>query len=381
MPYQPGRPGDAQHARLEAVDLYRGLIMLVMALDHARHLVGANLYAGSELWSGVDFTGVGPALLTTRVLTHVCAAGFALLMGLGMTYTHDRRTREGMGFWVSRRCFLLRGMFLVALQFTLENLVWALGGVIGEPVEAYFGVLAMLGAAMAFGSLLLGRSARVLIGVGVGCLFAGWLVIWTANPETAFAPAWRIIALPGITESFMVYYPVLPWLGVVLLGMALGRLIKDFGENAWRPLAWAGAVLLALFVSFRLAGIGTLVEVPGPLATGDPWSVLHVVKYPPSPVYCCLTIGVALVTMAGFRAMRAGETALLRPIVAVGRAPLFFYLAHLYLFLAAGAVFAAQPLAGVYAIWAAGLVILVPATAAYGRFRSRRPAGSVWRLL
>ncbi len=363
-------------ARLLPLDALRGAIMVLMALDHANSLI-AHGKLEFELWADQFPHYAGDALtFLTRFVTHVAAPGFFFLMGAGMVLFAVSRRRQGWGNPRIMRHLALRGALLITLQFLVENPAWR----IGQPPDPniYFGVLYCLGGAMILGALLLRLPTGWLAGLGALLVVSTELLL----PESRggyvqYAPLLRMWLLPGYTQGMFVLYPVMPWLGVTGLGMAYGRWLARDRETACRWALWLGAAALLLFVPLRLLnGFGSI----RPLQD-DGWiAFLNLVKYPPSIAFLLLTLGADLLILGLFA--RAAE-ATLRPLVILGRTPLFFYLTHLYLYGYMGQWIdpAGIGIPRMYPYWLLGLAILFPFCWLYGRFKQSRPADSVWRYL
>lgn len=375
------RPEFVQSGRLAALDLGRGLIMLLMALDHANSMAGLHTQGGGEFWGGrfPDYASL-PAFLT-RAVSHMCAPGFALLMGAGMALLAGRRRDAAPRIGMAGR-FALRGALLIALQFTLENWAWRLGAGFPYGGGIYVGVLAMLGACMLLAGPLARMNAAVLLVTAFAAMTLGWLLLPPFADWGEPAPLWlRLLAVPGRGDEVIVLYPLLPWLGVVLAGMAMGRALRRNAGRMLDHLPWIGLGLLFLFALLRAWG-GELANLR-PLPDDRWWSALYAVKYPPSPVFLCLTLGAFLLVMGlPHRLPARFHGPLPRLLQAVGRSALPFYVLHLWLYVLLGRATApGVDLTGVYLVWLAGLVPLVPACLAWSRFKAARPRGSAWRLL
>jgi uncharacterized membrane protein len=353
-----------------------------MALDHANVFI-AREHPPPEFWSSPPAYYTSALAFLTRFVTHFAAPGFFFLIGTGMVLFAESRRQQGWSEGAIVRHLIARGGLLVALQLLVENPAWQIGAEspFGPQVFlSYFGVLYGLGTALIVGALLLRWRPMALIGLGLTTALATELVITQLRTTgTVPSPLLQLLLVPGRTSGFTVYYPLIPWLGLVLFGMAFGRWLAPNPAQAYRRAAIAGVSLLALFSVIRLAGgFGNLQPPAGP-----GWvAVLNVVKYPPSIVFILLTLGADLLLLALLA--RAGEQ-LLRwvwPALMFGRVPLFFYIAHLYLY---GLIGLALSQRGVgiprmYPFWLLGLAILYPLCWLYGRFKHSRPPGSLWRL-
>jgi uncharacterized membrane protein len=373
--------------RLAPLDALRGLIIVVMALDHANVFI-AHAHPPPEFWSASTALPPSTIAFLTRFVTHFAAPGFFFLMGVGMALLAESRRRLG---WTERaivRHLALRGAVLIGLQLLVENPAWRIGdGPIFTPdvFFSYFGVLYGLGASMIVGGLLLRLRPAALLGLGLAAELVTELTInWLRPRGIVPMPPLQLMIVPGRSPEFSVYYPLLPWLGVALCGAAFGRLLARDPARAYRRAALAGAALLGLFLALRLAGgFGNLQPPAGPS-----WiAFLNVVKYPPSMVFLALTLGVDLLLLALLARNSQLSVGIWRLVIGglavFGRSPLLFYVAHLYLYGLLGLALGARGtgIARMYPYWLLGLAILWPLCWLYGRFKQRQAPTSLWRLL
>jgi len=368
--------------RLAPLDALRGLIIAAMALDHANAFI-AHQHPPPELWNTP--TPLPPSALAflTRFVTHFAAPGFFFLMGAGMVLLAESRRRLGWSEGAIVRYLLARGGLLIALQLLVENPAWRIGaGPIFTPQVflSYFGVLYGIGAAMLVGAFLLRLRPAALIGLGLSAELATELAIGTvgSSGQAASLPL-QLLLIPVRGRDLSVYYPLIPWLGIALFGMAFGYWLIRNPARAYRNATLAGAALLVLFAILRLAGgFGNLQPPAGP-----GWiAFLNVVKYPPSIVFLALTLGVDLLLLALLARGGDGLRRWAQPLLVFGRSPLFFYIAHLYLYGLIGLSLGPRGtgIARMYPFWLLGLAILYPLCWLYGRFKHTRAPGSVWRL-
>ena len=343
-------------SRLFALDAQRGLILVLMALDHASHFV-AQKHSPGEYWGG-PFPAYESALaFLTRLVTHLCAPGFFFLMGAGMVLFASARRREGWRMPAVMGHFFLRGGLLVALQFLVVNRAWELSQG-GWVVETYAGVLFALGGAMMLSSLLLWARPPLLLGAGVALLLGAQLlvpspVLWTH----AFSLPVRLLLVPGGDLTLWVNYPLLPWLGLALLGMGFGHWLMENPDRAFRRGCRLGLALLLAFILLRLAnGLGNI----RPREGGSWIDFLNIVKYPPSLVFTLLTLGLNLALMGLWNRLSSGLRRFFQPLLVYGRVPLFFYVAHLFLYAALGHVLASGGTTNprMYLYWLLGLLLL-----------------------
>jgi len=381
--------------RIEAIDALRGLIMLLMALDHSADFVAAH--HATEIWGHPIPVHASELGFVTRLVTHLCAPGFFLLMGIGMTLFATSRRRLGWSESRITRHFALRGCILVVVDvllagppFVISSLTRSMLGAGSGPLVPGgggaiwfgFGVLTALGFSMSLGGVLLRTGAVFCTAVGIGVLIACQALVpgaeWVNHPY----PVWlRVLLIPGQTGGFVTVYSVLPWFGVCALGMGAGELLQ---RNLARTLRWApaaGMAALTLFALVRaLGGFGNT----HPAASADWIAILSVTKYPPSIAFLLLTLGVNALLLGAFVALgdpAKGLGSWAGPFLILGRVPLMFYVLHLWLFLLVGlAIPGDLSLLGMYPVWILGVALLLPACARYERFKHRQPAESYWRL-
>jgi uncharacterized membrane protein len=309
-------PVATKRVRIESIDVVRGVIMILMALDHTRDFFGK---------SGLNPTD--PATTTiplffTRWITHFCAPVFFLLTGTGAYLSLRKKTKRELsqflftrGLWlifleiVVVRCF--GWQFNFDYHLTILNVLWALGW------------------AMITLSVLVYLPASVVAGFGV-------VMIATHNlfdSVDSSNPIWSILHSPNLILNHhghivFVAYALIPWVGVTAVGYGLGQIYGWPSERRKAFLLPLGVALIVAFVILRTINV-----------YGDPfrWSTqksaaftalsfLNTTKYPPSLLYLLMTLGPALVFLW---AVDAGTPRWLRPALIVGKVPLFYYLLHI----------------------------------------------------
>ncbi|EHJ48547.1 protein of unknown function DUF1624 [Solidesulfovibrio carbinoliphilus subsp. oakridgensis] len=382
-PVTAARPASA---RMTALDTFRGLIMVLMALDHASYFV-AGVHP-TELWSRPlpRYDAVLP--FVTRLASHLCAPGFFLLMGVGMALFAGSRKRAG---WTLPQIVLhlaLRGVLLVCLQFLAENPAWSLFDSGTWRLTPYFGVLYGLGATMLVWSPLVGMSSVLVLGLSLAAIAATQFLVPLPAGLPGAGSLWAgVLLVPGKAGPGYVFYPLVPWLGVAGLGLCLGRRLRRDAGGAGRLLLVAGILALAAFLLARLAGMG---DFHRPAGTGF-MALLAVTKYPPSVDFLLLTLGADAVVLGGLllaatgtggRAEAGGAGGGGWGLAVFGRTPLFFYLVHLYVYALVGlALPLPTTIAEMYPFWLLGLAVLYPLCVLYGRLKAGLPSTSLWRML
>jgi uncharacterized membrane protein len=321
--------------RVDSVDLLRGLVMVLMMLDHTRDYFSAAFYQ----YEPTDLSRTSVALFFTRWITHYCAPTFFFLAGTG---AYLRRARGATSGELSRFLFS-RGLWLIFLELTVVRIgitfdlnfhawtfgqtIWALGWsmiALALLVHLPLGVIATLGVIM----------------VAVHNAFDAMRVPqWTpGQPDlTITQKLAHVLHQPGLFSVggttgtvFDVRYPLIPWIGVMALGYAFGRLYTMDAADRRRILLRLGAALIALFVVLRATNL---------YGDASHWSVqkspvftvlsfLNVTKYPPSLLYLCMTIGPAILFLAFVERERRGWLG--SALVTFGRVPMLFYLLQFY---------------------------------------------------
>lgn len=305
----------AGRARVESIDVVRGAVMVLMALDHTRD------FFGIPGQNPTDLSSATAALFLTRWITHFCAPVFFLLMGTGAFLAGQRRSGGELS-----RFLLTRGAWLVFLdlvvlrcfsyQFnfdyrvTMLLVLWALGWALialAAVVRLPIGAIAAIGAVMVAGHNLLD---------GVGSAH----------------PLWRVLHAPGVvfaSSGHVVFaaYTLVPWIGVTALGYALGAVYTWPPARRRTFLLRTGGAMTAGFLVLRGLNVygdpSPWAHQPTPLFTV--LSFLNTTKYPPSLAFLLMTLGPALVMLAFVERAPAPGFGVLRVF---GRVPLFYYMVH-----------------------------------------------------
>ena len=312
-------------ARIRAIDLLRGAVMVLMVVDHVR------------VYAGVPAGSPQPAVFLTRWITHFCAPLFVFLAGTS-AYLHGRHLARR---WALSRWLLTRGLWIVLLELTVVRLFWTFNLDYSHYMLA--GVLWMLGWCMAGMALLVHLPIAALAVFGLVVVFGHNLIGmvgeatvegWLSGPCSALL---RIkyfgggITIGGASEpNFFVLYSLVPWIGVMACGYALGAVLQLPETRRDRILVRLGGSAVALFLVLR--GFQLYGDWPwrftGPEAAEWPlWiQFLNASKYPASLHFLLMTIGPALVLMPWLERARGAWT---RPLEVFGRVPMFFYLLHI----------------------------------------------------
>jgi uncharacterized membrane protein len=370
--------------RLDSIDLLRGLVMVLMALDHTRDFFGT---------SGMNPRDVtDPALFLTRWITHYCAPIFIMLAGVS-AYLYGQRGRSTAEI---SRFLLTRGFWLIVLEFTIVRLGWSFATDFTYFVTQ---VIWAIGASMIVLAALVWLPRAAIAAIGVGMIVGHNLLDGLhAEQFGSLGWVWNLLHEPKVLtlwtgSQLYALYPLIPWAGVMAAGYALGPEFALRPDQRRRRFLALGAAITLGFVVLRLSNL-----------YGDPaaWSVhdgilptvlsvLNVEKYPPSLLYLMITLGPALVLLALFERARGS---LADWITTFGRVPLLYYVAHIFLIHALAVAAAAlmvgdvawlfgglpsgKPagyglaLPGVYAVWLVVVVALYPLCQWFADLKRRR---------
>lgn len=312
--------------RLQSIDALRGLVILFMLLDHVRE----TFFLHRQVSDPMSIDATDPSLFASRTLAHLCAPVFVLLTGLSAwLYGEKYQGRSDVSAFLFKR-----GLFLVALEFTLVNFAWTFQL---PPSVIYLQVIWAIGISMIALSLLVWLPRPALLALGA-LIVAGHNLLDGLHfgPESPLHVPWAILHDRGwlqATDSLRLRtsYPVLPWIGVIALGYGLGPWFartSNAAERQHRLLLAGTAALLGFAVLRLLNGYGEAPWSSYPSVTQTLMSFFNITKYPPSLLFLALTLGTGLLLLRGFE--RAGSARWISMLAVFGAAPMFFYLLHLY---------------------------------------------------
>jgi uncharacterized membrane protein len=372
--------------RINSIDIVRGIVMVIMALDHVRDL----LHTTSITQSPTDLNTTTPALFFTRWITHLCAPVFVFLSGTSafISFINKDNVKD------SRSFLLTRGIWLIILEFTLVNFgVW---------FDIHFSIFLFdVIAAIGFGFIILGLLLK-LSSKTIGIIGIAILILHNLAPLIPFAEnsIFKMVLMPlfapgafpiGGGKTFIMGYPLVPWLGIMLTGFGAGKFFLLETTKRKSLFLKIGLVSMALFVIIRFINI-----------YGDavPWtsqkngfytflSFINVTKYPPSLVFCLLFLGIMFVILSMVEGMQNRFT---RFTTVYGKVPLFYFLIHWYIihpivfvmvfaqgFKSSDLLFGfnfGRPKEGsgfelwaIYLIWIGVVIILYPICKWYGRYK------------
>ena len=364
-------------ARIVSIDVLRGLVMAVMALDHTRDFFGTSGFNPRDVME--------PTLFLTRWVTHFCAPTFIFLAGLSaFLYGRGRSTEE------LSRFLLIRGLWLILIDLTLIKFGWRF------EVDLYrlsAGVIFVIGASMVALAALIWLPRWAIAGVSLIMIAGHNLFDGVRAEELGGASwAWHLLHEPGLVPlghgvNLYVLYPLIPWIGVMAAGYLLGPVMQLEERTRQRVLFGLGAAVTLGFIVLRATNLYGDPAPWTPQQTLLPTvlSFLNCEKYPPSLLYLMMTLGPALMLLASFEHARG---AFARLLATFGQVPFFYYVVHLYLIhaLAVATTFAMTGvltrtptiglgLPGIYFVWLLVLVLLYPICRWFAELKER---GSGW---
>jgi len=308
--------------RFEALDVLRGLTMVIMALDHSRDFLALGYVFSKPL--DIELTTF--SVFITRWITHFAAPTFMFLAGIGLYFASRRRTKDELAFLA-----FSRGLWLIFLELTLVGFFWTFSpDFFTHPKVAVLFAIGVSMIAMA-GLVYL---PKYMIAIIAFALIFGHNAFDGVHAEDLgqFSWVWHLLHEPGMIHLFgldiRVIYPFIPWIGVMAAGYLFGPVVSFEKERRKKIFLKLGLSLLVLGTLLRVSnlyGDANQFEIYNTLSM-TVMSFLNVVKYPPSLIYLCFMLGIALLLMYFFD-KPMGSTAY--KLQVFGRVPFFFYILHI----------------------------------------------------
>lgn len=354
--------------RIEAIDWARGLAMVLMALDHSLAFVGCHL----KLEGLYGYHPEYPTMIhfLTRFITHYAPTTFIFLAGASVVLAADHRKKRMESEAEISSFFIERGLILMLTEFTILNYVWNWGA------PYHFGVISLIGSLIVILSIL--RFVRPL---GL-CMIASFLLVVVnfVLKELPFVTTGKENFISEILlyadfeyGRLFVSYPILPWIGVGLLGCAFGKIVLDRQEQAFRLLGKVGVFALTLFIIIRYINkFGNLL----PREEGF-IDFLITSKYPPDVCFLLWTLGgmaVSLFMLNYFRKSNFLKSFPCKVIKLFGQVAFFFYISHLVIYKGLSRLIGFPSKLGFgYLLFIIGLAILFPMCNVYLNFKQKHP--------
>jgi uncharacterized membrane protein len=313
--------------RIQSLDLLRGLVMVIMALDHVRDYFHADAF----LYDPLDLSKTSVVLFFTRWITHFCAPTFVFLSGTSAFLVGARKGKKEL-----TKFLLTRGVWLIFLELVVFNfgwffnlhfplvpliVIWAIGIgfiVLAAAIQLPYNAILTIGLVLIFG-----HNALDGFQVNDGGVLT---VLWSILHQQSVFP---------ITEGHFLFvgYPLIPWVGVTMVGYCFGKLYLQDVNVAFRKkvLLYLGSSAIILFIILRLSNIygDSNHWTSQPTAVYTFLSILNVSKYPPSLLYLLVTLGPAILFLRFTEGVSDGSIS--KRIIVLGRVPMFYYLVHIYL--------------------------------------------------
>jgi uncharacterized membrane protein len=384
----PSPPAVVKGMRLQSIDVLRGTVMIIMAIDHVRDYFHSEAF----LYSPTDLSRTTVPLFLTRFITHYCAPVFIFLAGVSAYLYGSKRSKKELSFFL-----FSRGVWLIAAELFIVTLFQTF-----NPHYPFFNlqVIWATGVCMVVLSAMIYLNKSIILTLAL-LLIAGHNLLDAVHVPGIGVPsfAWSVLHEPGDFRFgnflFSVKYPVLPWIGIMALGYCLGSLYayNYDAERRKNMLLFLGVITIILFILLRLSNV---------YGDAGHWAIqknfmlsllsfLNVTKYPPSFLYTLITLGPALIFLSLAEKPLNRCTAI---VATFGRVPLFYYLVHfflIHLMAIVGAVFLGYDwqdmilsvrintspalkgygfnLPTVYMVWALLLIILYPLCKWFDRFK------------
>jgi uncharacterized membrane protein len=385
--------------RINSIDIARGFVMVIMALDHVRDF----MHTTSMSQSPTDLQTTTTLLFMTRWITHLCAPTFVFLSGVA-AYISFRRINN---LAESRSFLIKRGIWLVILEFTFINFaIW---------FDIHFRLMIMevisaIGLSFVVLAFLLKLRSRTIGIIGLTIIFCHNLLQLVPIPENPISIFFSSVLfrpfLLKVTSGLSIFtaYPLIPWLGIILAGFACGELFEISAEKRTKLFLRIGVFALTLFTLIRFLNI-----------YGDPvkWTVqksglftilsfINTTKYPPSLLFDLLFLGLTFMVLFVSEKMKNRFTEFLS---VYGRVPLFYFIVHLFIIHSlmfvmlhlqgiAGSDFIFGPfnngrpktgvgveLPAIYLIWLSVVLLLFPLCKWYGNYKSQHRDNPILRYL
>jgi uncharacterized membrane protein len=318
--------------RIQSIDLLRGLVMIIMALDHTRDFFHITAFTEDPL----DPATTNPMLYFTRWITHFCAPVFVFLSGASIYLQSLRKTKKELSLFVIKR-----GFWLILVEIIVVNFAFSF--------DIYFSLTALttiwsIGISMIILGLFIWLPFPVILISGIVIVFGHNLLDLYEKGRETFSLWYSVLHRPGFFPlggrfSLYVAYPFLSWAGLMMLGYCFGKLIYKYeGAQRKKVLLWLGLAVTVFFIIIRIADIygdpDVLTDTDKPL--NSLYSFLEVAKYPPSLLYMCMTIGPAIIFLAFFDQAKGAVS---RIVSVYGRVAFFYYILHFFLIHLVSSVF------------------------------------------
>lgn len=314
-----------QKYRITSIDLMRGIVMIIMALDHTRDF----FHIDAQVFQPTDLSQTTPVLFFTRWITHYCAPTFVFLSGISSGIALQRKSKKELAWFL-----FTRGIWLIILEITVVRF----GLMFNLYYDAtLFQVIWVIGASMMVLAALVFTSQKFVLGLGIVLIFLhDAFNLISLTPDSPGYLVWSLLQQVGFVSitpnhSIITAYPLLPWLGIMLTGYGAARIYTHIDSlQRKKTLLIAGSVTIVLFIGIRLLNVHGLL---------DSWSVqkdtlftvmsfLNCTKYPVTLLFTLMVLGPVLIILA---LTERSSGWFVRKTLVFGRVPMFYFILHFYI--------------------------------------------------
>lgn len=376
--------------RIESIDFLRGLVMIIMALDHVRDY----FFFGSFTSNPTDLDSTTPLLFYTRIITHYCAPVFVLLTGTSAYLYGAKKNKHDLS-----KFLLTRGIWLIFLEIIVNNFIWFF-----DPSYSLIvlQVIWAIGFSMLFLSGIIYFSNKIIsvIGLVIIC-FHNLFDTFVFEGQSLHTILWYFLhqqSMIKISEhtSLVFGYPIIPWVGLMALGYVMGSLYTEYQSKERTSLLMKFGIYSVLaFIILRLTNF---YGEPNHFAIQEKISfsvmaLFNTTKYPPSLLYLLMTVGPSLILLSIIEKYKNKITDF---FIVFGKVPLFYYFSHVFLIHITAIIFLiienkdynimlnmtpflpnqyqlmeyGYPLWVVYLVWVIVILILYPICKKYMKYKS-----------
>lgn len=313
--------------RLQAIDALRGLVILIMMVDHVRE----TFYLHHQVPDPMLIPGTDESLFFSRILAHLCAPVFVVLTGLS-AYLYQAKNNS---IAMTRMFLLKRGLFLIFLELIVINFAWT-----GQfpPDVIYLQVIWAIGLSMVVLAGLIGFSQQWLWVISLSIIFGHNLLDQVSFEHLPIVQnIWFILHERGWIElgehiRFRTSYPLLPWIGVITLGYCIGYTVFNSAQDIAKRnkiLMGFGLSSICLFFILRTMNVyGDQAWSMMPTSLETIMSFMNLTKYPPSLLFILWNVGLGLILLVFIQKVENKNW--IKPLIIFGSVPMFFYIVHLY---------------------------------------------------
>ncbi len=313
--------------RVQSIDILRGIVMLIMALDHTRDFFHVTAMTDSPL----NLNTTTPILFFTRWITHFCAPTFVFLSGTSAFLAGQRKSKKELSAFLIKR-----GLWLLFVQVAVMSLIFSFNPLYNI---IFWDVIWVIGWSMILLGLLVRTSIKLIIVIGAILFFGHNILDYFQLPQTGLAHIFWSIFFTAFGTVFpyapsriiLDLYAILPWSGVMFLGYGFGKLFQlNDAVKRKKTILTIGFTLIILFIILRYINqYGDISRWSTQKTNAYTFlSFLNTSKYPPSLLFLCMTLGPAIILLALTEIVQNKFT---RFVSMYGRVPFFYYVVHFFL--------------------------------------------------